>query len=141
MKDKMKKELLAKAKTHAMLDLKMLPQVAFKIPFGEILCSEGEGMVYDPEPEIIEKMHEVEKEYDIVVWHIIHDILIDDDGDEMEMYSMLYFSPEDDTYRRNYGDGCYPEMAYVYNVTVPEFSEHGTVVCQPANGGLKRMWK
>ena len=96
------------------------------------------GFWVNQEPEIEKKMHEIEKKYDAVCYAITHEytdfgecwdflITTKDDIDEKEL-----------TYSNDYK--CFFALAYVYNKTIPEFSELGEIGVQSFGGGIRRVY-
>lgn len=96
------------------------------------------GYWVDQEPEIEEKMHEIEEKYNAVCYAITHEIT-----DIGEMWDFLLVTEdgenEDELY---YYDGIkgYCALVYVYNKSCPDCSELGTIGIKSFGGGLKRVF-
>lgn len=82
------------------------------------------------------RIEEFEKEYDALVYHVVHSYT---EFGELESY--LYVCDHKEEWGIDKGDIKYHYvLAYVYNKTEPEFSEIGTIMFEigPA-GGLLRI--
>lgn len=88
------------------------------------------------EEELMDKIKEVEKEYGGTIYAVIHNFF-----DFGECYTMLYVSKyaEDAKYCVDDWGTSYGVYAYVWNKSVEEYSEFGTVAIKPALGGLLRI--
>lgn len=100
--------------------------------------SENGGFLYTVSKDIQDKIDEAEKEYGGMVYHVIlsHALV---NGEKMEMYSFLYVSPYEESWEDAHFDlesGIV--FTYVYNETVPEYSELGNICVAPQIGGLVR---
>ena len=95
------------------------------------------GFYADQEPKLWDKIKEVEQEYGILVYAITHEIT-----NLGETWSMLCISPDPDTiedYLSTKGNDQFYAHAYVWNESVPWFSEFGDIIIKSAYGGLKRI--
>jgi len=84
--------------------------------------------------EILAKIKEVEEEYNITVYHLIHN-----NTEFGELYSMLYVDNDGNDYEednRLLNQGI--QYAYVWNKTDDMCSEFGTIAIRPAGGGIVR---
>jgi hypothetical protein len=95
------------------------------------------GFYVDQEPEIYNKMKEVEEEHGFLVYALTHEIT-----DMGETWSMLCVphdndGPEDVIGRFNQNE--FYAFAYVWNKSNPIFSEFGDIVVKSFGGGLKRI--
>ena len=96
------------------------------------------GCWVDQEPEIEEKMHEIEEKYNAVCYAITHEIT-----EIGEMWDFL-LATEDDGYVEalyyNQDIKYYCALAYVYNKDCPDCSKLGTIGIKSFGGGLKRAF-
>lgn len=95
------------------------------------------GYWVDQEPEIYEKMKEIEKEHELTVYAITHE-----NAEFGECWSFLYVSKykEDWEYTVSQcGNNAYYAAAYVWNKTEEFFSEFGDIVVKCFGGGLCRI--
>lgn len=86
-------------------------------------------------PEWLEMVKEFETKYNSMAYHVIHSYT-----EFGEMLSILHVSsyPEEwEIDNEDIDDGY--AMAYVINLTYPEFSEFGTITIAKASGGLVRV--
>lgn len=94
------------------------------------------GILYWVEDEeILNKIKEVEKEYDVTVYHLIHSYT-----QFGELYSMLYVENSEENY--GYDNELLDEgiqYAYVWNKDDDDCSEFGTIGIKPAGGGAIRV--
>jgi len=104
--------------------------------------SENGGCLYwlnDDEKQIVD---EYERESGNLVYHVIHGFMqIEGVDDPFEMYSLLAVTKYNED-REFEADGIRDGIveAYVYNKSVPEFSEHGAITVRQNIGGLVRMY-
>lgn len=101
------------------------------------------GILYwlENEPEWEKKVREIERDLDIMVYHITHEYT-----EFGELLTMLYVSPYEEEWE--FDNACidYPALndgtkrvyAYVYNMTYPLFSEFGVIGIKEVAGGLIR---
>ncbi len=95
------------------------------------------GFYSDQEPKLWEKIKEVEKEYNILVYAITHEFT-----ELGETWSMLCIPQNLDSVEdclSSCGNGQYYAYAFVWNETDPICSEFGDVVVKSAFGGLCRI--
>ena len=94
------------------------------------------GYWVDQEPEVYEKMIEIEKQFGFTVYAITHEYT-----DFGECYSFLYVSKykEDLSIRLNKEGRTQYVFAYVWNKTYEECSELGTIGVQSFGGGITRV--
>jgi hypothetical protein len=97
------------------------------------------GFYVDQEPELWNKIKEVEKEYHCLVYAITHEGF-----DFGNCWSMLCISKgcnevEDHISRSCEGSTTFYAFAYVWNQTNEQLSEFGDVVVQSFGGGLRRI--
>ena len=85
-------------------------------------------------PEWSEKIKEFELEYNVLVYHAIHNYT-----KFGELLTLLYVSNEEENWKYDNEDikEGYP-MAYVLNLDCPEFSEFGAIGVKEIAGGLIR---
>lgn len=100
------------------------------------------GFYVDQEPEIYNKIKEVEEEYGVLVYALTHELL-----DFGEIWSMLCV-PQDIEEEVAACLGCLNDFnqnefyafSYVWNKTNPAFSEFGDIAVRAAYGGIKRIY-
>jgi hypothetical protein len=100
------------------------------------------GFYVDQEPEIWNKVKEVEKEYDVLIYAITHEFT-----EFGECWSMLCVSQNPDSLDDFISEidngsgrsGQFYTYAYVWNKTEPMFSEFGDIVVRSFGGGIKRV--
>lgn len=107
----------------------------------KIQLSEPTGGLYEfsTDKELTEKVKEFEKEYNSLVYHVIH-TPCKIDGEFMDMYSFLYVSDYPDEYdidNTDIKDGY--AMVYTWNKTIEYFSEFGSIAIRQKFGGLVRV--
>lgn len=88
------------------------------------------------EPELIEKVKELEEKYNCLVYAITHEYT-----EIGEMYSFLIitdYEEELDTLLEKYGNQYYA-FAYVWNKDDDDCSEFGTVALSSFGGGIRRI--
>lgn len=107
---------------------------------GIVTMYEGYGGYYvdeNSEPELYNKIKEVEKEYDGTVYAVIHSRVYDEDH-----WAMLWVSShgKDNDYAIDNVDSVTNYVfAYVWNSTYEPNSEFGSIVVKSALGGLVRV--
>jgi hypothetical protein len=111
----------------------------FKSKAGTPCFFEGfAGFYVDQEPEIYNKMKEIEAERGYLVYAITHEFL-----DFGECWSMLCVPKDnngvDDLVFDTGSPRCWYAFAYVWNKSDPELSEAGDIIVRSAVGGLKRI--
>ncbi len=95
------------------------------------------GFYVDQEPEIFNKMKEVEAEYGCLVYALTHSIV---NGDEM--WSMLCVPKDTESVEDIIGAFNTQEFyvfSYTWNRSVEYFSEFGDIVVRSFGGGIKRV--
>jgi hypothetical protein len=95
------------------------------------------GFYADQEPELWEKIKEVQTTTGCLVYAIVHELT-----DFGEIWSMLCVSRDPDSlddFLIEKGGNQFYTYAYVWNKSNPQFSEFGDVVVKSAYGGLKRI--
>lgn len=99
------------------------------------------GFWVDQEPEIYNKMKEIEEEYGCLVYALIHDIT-----DFGELWSMLCVPKSAEGVEELIGSFNNPNrnehyvFTYTWNKTNPIFSEFGDIAVRSFGGGIKRIW-
>lgn len=107
---------------------------------GIVTMYEGFGGYYveeHSEPELFKKIKEVESKFGGTVYAVIHNFF-----EFGECYTMLWVSQykEDQEYAVDeWNENMSGVFAWVWNKTVEDFSEFGTVGIQSALGGLLRI--
>ena len=105
----------------------------------DVCFFEGFGgyWVYQEE-EILAKMREIEKEYNIKVYAITHEF-----AEFGELWNFLYVENDEELPKCDYLLGCgnntFYVRAYVWNKTNEWCSEFGTIGIKTAFGGIKRI--
>lgn len=93
------------------------------------------GFYADQEEKLYSKIKEVESEYNYLVYAITHEIT--DIGETWSMLCVPQNSSIEDVLNRANSQEFYA-FAYVWNETVPVYSEAGDIVVRSAFGGIKR---
>lgn len=111
----------------------------FKSKAGTPCFFEGfAGFYVDQEPEIYNKMKEIEAERGYLVYAITHEFL-----DFGECWSMLCVPKDNEGVNDLVFDTgsprCWYAFAYVWNKSDTELSEAGDIIVRSAVGGLKRI--
>ena len=101
----------------------------------QLYRSEFNGILYWLDERQQTCVAEVQEDYNILVYHIIHS-----HTEFGELLSMLYVSRHKEEWEedREFLKQGYP-IAYVKNLSIPEFSEFGSIGIQPCIGGVKRI--
>ena len=103
----------------------------------EVQLTEPTGGLYEfsSNEELTTKVKEFEKDYNALVYHVIHTPTT-----EMDMYNFLYVSEHSNEWEMD-NDGIDDGyvFAYVWNKTVDYFSEFGSIAVQGKFGGLVRI--
>ena len=88
------------------------------------------------EEKIQNKIKELEEKYGFTIYAVTHELT-----EFGELYSFLYISKyeEDDEYNCKKFSKGYIVPAYVWNLSVEEYSEMGTIVVQSFGGGIRRI--
>ena len=96
------------------------------------------GFWVDQEPEVYNKMKEVEEEYKVLVYALTHEIT-----DYGETWSMLCVPQDtdgvDDLILPTSRPDTFYTFSYVWNKSNPIFSELGDIVVRTLGGGIKRV--
>lgn len=95
------------------------------------------GFWADQEEKLWTKIKEVEEEHNCLVYAITHEIT-----DMGETWSMLCTFPDAtdiEDYLTARGDDQFYARSYVWNESVPWFSEFGDIIVKSAYGGIKRL--
>lgn len=99
------------------------------------------GFYVDQEPEIYNKMKEVEGEYGCLVYALTHEVT-----EVGELWSMLCVPSECDGSEDIIGNfsstnsNDFYAFSYTWNKTTPMFSEFGDVAVRAFGGGIKRIY-
>ena len=98
--------------------------------YGGFWIQENNG---DDKLELIQKINEIEKEYNCVVYAVTHE-----HSTFGELYDFLTVVNEQDQIEKvNNGKAC--AYASVWNKSIPEFSEFGYITVQSFGGGIARI--
>ena len=98
--------------------------------YGGFWIQEDNG---DDKLELIQKINEIEKEYNCVVYAVTHEY-----SSFGELYDFLtVFNEQDQIEKTNNGKAC--AYAYVWNKSIPEYSEFGYITLQSLGGGIARV--
>jgi hypothetical protein len=95
------------------------------------------GFYVDQEPEIYNKMKELEEEHGCLVYALTHEIT-----DLGETWSLLCVPESAESIEDaigSFNQREYYAFAYVWNKTNPMFSEFGDIVVMSRFGGIKRI--
>ena len=92
------------------------------------------------EPEIEKKMHEIEKENNAICYAITHEFA--DFGECWDFLLTTKIGLEENEEELYYEQNlnCFFALAYVYNISHPNWSELGRVGVQSFGGGIKRRF-
>ena len=88
------------------------------------------------EENVQKKIKELENKYEFVIYAATHEMT-----EFGELYDFLYISKyeEDDEYNCQKVNDGHIVPAYVWNLSVEEYSEMGTIVVQSFGGGIRRI--
>ena len=103
----------------------------------EVQLSEYTGGLYEfsGNAELTERVREFEKEYNALVYHVIHSPTTFGD-----LYNLLYVSDHQEEWDMDNEDiKDFYVMCYVWNKTDDWCSEFGTIAVQPRFGGIVRV--
>lgn len=95
------------------------------------------GFWADQEEKLWNKIKEVEKDYNVLVYAVTHERF-----DIGETWSMLCVSQNPDSlsdFISEAGNNRFYTYSYVWNETEPMFSEFGDIVVKSFGGGIKRI--
>lgn len=95
------------------------------------------GFYVDQEPEIYNKVKEVESKYSCLVYALTHELT-----DFGETWSMLCVPRDAESIYdclMTYSDNSYYAFSYVWNKSEEMFSEFGDVLVRCFGGGIKRI--
>ena len=104
----------------------------------EVQLSEVTGGLYEfsDDVELIEKIREFEKEYNSLVYHVIHTYT-----EFGELYNFLYVSDYEEEWEMDHENHKHNYVfVYVWNKTDDWCSEFGTIGVAQRFGGLVRLW-
>jgi hypothetical protein len=95
------------------------------------------GFYVDQEPEIYNKMKELEEEHGFLVYALTHEIT--DLGETWSMLCVPKSAEGIEDLLGRFNQNEYYVLAYVWNKSNPLFSELGDIVVKSFGGGLKRI--
>ena len=95
------------------------------------------GFWVDQEPEIYNKMKEVESEYGCLVYAITHEIT--NIGETWSMLCIPQSAEGIEDVLGSFNSREYYAFSYVWNKMNPIFSEFGDIVVKSFGGGIKRI--
>lgn len=94
------------------------------------------GFWADQNKEVFDKMKELEKEYNCVVYAITHEIT--NIGELWDFLLVTDHPREHDTLLYDQGNGNYIAFSYVWNKTDYKCSEFGSICVHSFGGGIRR---
>lgn len=112
---------------------KRLLNMSEPIKFGNAVIG---ALYWVEDKDVLDKIAEVEKEYDVTVYHLIHNMT-----EFGELYSMLYVENNEEEYEYDnelLNEGI--QYAYVWNKSDDDMSELGTIGIKPSGGGVVRTY-
>lgn len=89
------------------------------------------------EKDLLIKIKEIENKYNCIVYAITHEIV-----EFGELYDLLIVQKEKNEWEYSFydnGDKKFTVFAYVYNKSMPEFSEFGDIMVHSFGGGIRRI--
>ena len=95
------------------------------------------GFYVDQEPEIYNKMKEVEEEYGCLVYALTHEIT--DLGETWSMLCVPKSAESIEDVIGSFNQREYYAFSYTWNKSNPMFSEFGDIVVMSRFGGIKRV--
>lgn len=103
---------------------------------GDVCWFETQGAGYwaYQNDELMNKIKEIEKKYDILVYAVTHEYT-----KLGETYSMLCIGKDKNGYPYEIAENKYISDAYVWNVDNPKLSEFDSILVRSQFGGLKRI--
>ena len=114
--------------------LKLHPNPIVEFKDDGVLNFSERGILYWIDEEWMEKIREIEEEYNILVYHAIHNYT-----EFGELLSLLYVSDHRDEWEVDRADMEYGYVfAYVINMDDPVCSEFGGITVKSRFGGLVR---
>lgn len=109
---------------------------------GKVWLSEYFGTLYETDENLQKMIDDFQKESGCLVYHVVRSICTLGVDIEMKMDSFLYVSPYTEEWDMEHDDMKSGMLfAYVYNHTIPEYSESGSICVEPQIGGLVRNSK
>lgn len=109
---------------------------------GKVWLSEYFGTLYEADENLQKMIDDFQKESGCLVYHVVRSICALGVDIEMKMDSFLYVSPYTEEWDMEHDDMKSGMLfAYVYNHTIPEYSESGSICVEPQIGGLVRNSK
>lgn len=109
---------------------------------GKVWLSEYFGTLYEADENLQKMIDDFQKESGCLVYHVVRSICTLGVDIEMKMDSFLYVSPYTEEWDMEHDDMKSGMLfAYVYNHTIPEYSESGSICVEPQIGGLVRNSK
>lgn len=91
----------------------------------------------DIDKDLIDKIKEIENKHNCLVYAVTHEIV-----EFGELYDLLIVQKEDDEWSYSFWnnqDDTYIVFCYVYNKSIPEFSEFGDISVHSFGGGIRRI--
>ena len=107
--------------------------ITFFENYGGFWVSKNNGVVKD----LLDKIKEIENKHSCLVYAITHE-----HTKFGELYDLLIVQKEKDEWDYSFydnGNGTYNVFAYVYNKSIPEFSEFGDIMVHSFGGGIRRI--
>lgn len=95
------------------------------------------GFYVDQEPEVYNKMKEVEEEHGCLVYALTHEIT--DLGETWSMLCVPKSAEGIEDAIGSFNQREYYAFSYTWNKTCPQFSEFGDIVVLSRFGGIKRI--
>lgn len=107
---------------------------------GNILVSDSLGFMAKPNTELQNKINDFQLESGSIVYHVTHGLYVIYGSAVYEMFDFFIVSQDSDSilYERKVMDQDLIQ-AYVYNKTVPEYSEYGLIKVKKKNEILYRV--
>lgn len=107
---------------------------------GNVLVSDAMGFIGKPGKELQRRINDYQLETGNIVYHVTHGIYKFYGSEIFDMFDFFIVSQDDESilYEREVMDQNLVQ-AYVYNETVPEFSEHGLIKIEKKNGILHKV--
>lgn len=89
------------------------------------------------EKDLLNKIREIEAKHNCLVYAITHEVV-----EFGELYDLLIVQKQENEWDYSFydnGNKQYTAFAYVYNKSVPEFSEFGDISVHSFGGGIRRI--